>query len=234
MGDSNYILVRTLVEGSATIEWMSSVSLGARANGLVALDTALGANAASACARVDTLEIEASLGGAALLVLRALGVASGERIAQEVGRARANCAMVLNKIIICIIISKRNLVIDARKRMGICVLNSYPDVTIGISSAGAARILTTEVHTSSVGITFEIGFAFTTTSLDRIAHESFLTGADSTTVLDTTFGVGSARRWGTIIAAYLPMIGNLKMRNKDLGKKKFLIHTLSAEDTGAG
>lgn len=95
LGDSNYFLVRTLVEGSATIEWMSSVSLGARANGLVALDTALGANAASACARVDTLEIEASLGGAALLVLRALGVASGERIAQEVGRARANCAMVL-------------------------------------------------------------------------------------------------------------------------------------------
>jgi hypothetical protein len=76
---------------------MSSVALGARANGLVALDTALGANAASACARVDTLEVEASLGGAALLVLRALGVASGERIAQEVGRARANCAMVLNK-----------------------------------------------------------------------------------------------------------------------------------------
>lgn len=168
-----------LVEGSATIEWMSSVSLGARANGLVALDTALGANAASACARVDTLEIEASLGGAALLVLRALGVASGERIAQEVGRARANCAMV-------------------------------PDVTIGISSAGATRILTTEVHTSSAGVTFEIGFAFTTTSLDRIAHESFLTGADSPAVLDTTFGVGSARRWGTIIAA------------------------LSAEDTGAG
>ncbi len=102
---------------------MSSVALGARANGLVALDTALGANAASACARVDTLEVEASLGGAALLVLRALGVASGERIAQEVGRARADCAMVLeefqhkSKIIICIIMSTRNSVIDARETL---------------------------------------------------------------------------------------------------------------------
>jgi hypothetical protein len=96
LGDSIYIVL-TLVEGSAAVEWMSSVALGARANGLVALDTAFSANAASACARVDTLEIEASLGGAALLVLRALGVASGERIAQEVGRARANCAMVLKE-----------------------------------------------------------------------------------------------------------------------------------------
>lgn len=100
------------------------MALGARANGLVALDTALGANAASACARVDTLEVEASLGGAALLVLRALGVASGERIAQEVGRARADCAMVLEEIstqienhIICIIMSTRNLVIDAKEKL---------------------------------------------------------------------------------------------------------------------
>lgn len=100
------------------------MALGARANGLVALDTALGANAASACARVDTLEVEASLGGSALLVLRALGVASGERIAQEVGRARADCAMVLEEIstqienhIICIIMSTRNLVIDAREKL---------------------------------------------------------------------------------------------------------------------
>ena len=62
------------------------------------LDTAAGANAASACARVDTLEIEASLGGGALLVLRALGVAFGEWIAQEVVRARADCAMALEDI----------------------------------------------------------------------------------------------------------------------------------------
>lgn len=159
-----------LVEGSAAVEWVSSVALGARANGLVALDTALGANAASACARVDTLEVEASLGGAALLVLRALGVASGERIAQEVGRARADCAMV-------------------------------PDVTIGVSSAGAARILTTEVHAGSVSVAFEVGFTFTTAPLDRIAHKSILTGADSPAVFHTTFSVGSARRRSTIIAA---------------------------------
>ena len=74
---------------------MASKALRARANGLVALDTALGSNAASACTRVGTLEIKTRLGSAALLMLRALGIASGERIAQEVGRARANCAMVL-------------------------------------------------------------------------------------------------------------------------------------------
>lgn len=103
----------------------------------------------------------------------------------------------------------------------ICVLNSYPDVTIGISSAGATRILTTEVHTSSAGVTFEIGFAFTTTSLDRIAHESFLTGADSPAVLDTTFGVGSARRWGTIIAAYFSNDLKFKNEKKRLEKRSF-------------
>lgn len=86
----------TLVERTAAVEWMSSVALGARANGLVALDTTLGANAASSCARVDALEIEASLVATAILVLRALGEAARKRIAQEVGRARANGPVVSN------------------------------------------------------------------------------------------------------------------------------------------
>lgn len=84
----------TLVEWAATVKWMSSVALGAGANGLVVLDAAFGIDAASARARVDALQIEASLVAAAILVLRALGEASREWITQEVGRARANCAMV--------------------------------------------------------------------------------------------------------------------------------------------
>jgi len=159
-----------LVEGSAAVEWMASEALRARANGLVALDTTLGSNAASACARVGTLEIETRLGSAALLMLRALGIAFSERIAQEVGRARANCAMV-------------------------------PDVAIGVSATGAARILTAEVHASSVSAAFEIGFTFTATPLDRISHKSVLTGTDSAAVFDTTPGVRSARRRSTVITA---------------------------------
>lgn len=75
---------------------MSSVALGARANGLVVLDTAFGSVAASSLARVDTLEIEASLAGTTFLVLRAFGIASAVRITQEVGRATTDCAMVPN------------------------------------------------------------------------------------------------------------------------------------------
>lgn len=77
---------------------MSSVALGARANGLVVLDTAFGSVAASSLARVDTLEIEASLAGTTFLVLRAFGIASAVRITQEVGRATTDCAMVLKSI----------------------------------------------------------------------------------------------------------------------------------------
>ena len=74
---------------------MSSVTLGARANGLVALDTTLGTNATSSGTWVDALEIETSLVATAIFVLRALGEASGKWIAQEVGGARANGAVVL-------------------------------------------------------------------------------------------------------------------------------------------
>lgn len=75
---------------------MSSVALGTRANGLVILDTAFGADATSAHARVDALEIEASLISTTLFVLRTFGIASGERITEEVGWARANGSVILS------------------------------------------------------------------------------------------------------------------------------------------
>lgn len=85
----------TLVEWTAAVEWMASVAFGTGANGFVIFDTALGADTASAHARVDALQIEAGLIGSAFFVLRALGIASSEWVAQEIGGARANCPMVL-------------------------------------------------------------------------------------------------------------------------------------------
>lgn len=74
---------------------MSGVAFGARADGLVVFHSALGADAARALARVHALEVEAGLVARALLVLGALRVAAGERVAEEVGRARADGAVVL-------------------------------------------------------------------------------------------------------------------------------------------
>lgn len=87
----------TLVERPARGERMTSVTLGARADGLVVFDTAFGPVAASSLARVDTLEIETSLARTTFLVLRAFRIASAVRFTQEVGRARTDCAMVLNE-----------------------------------------------------------------------------------------------------------------------------------------
>lgn len=69
------------------------------------------------------------------------------------------------------------------------------DVTIGVGSARAARVLATEVGASAIGIAFEIGFAFTSAALDWIAHPSVETRADGAAVLHSAFGIRSARRW---------------------------------------
>jgi len=76
---------------------MTSVSFRTRANSLVVLYATLGSNTASVSARIDALEIKTSLRIRALFVLRALGVAAGERISEEIGWARADSAMVLSK-----------------------------------------------------------------------------------------------------------------------------------------
>lgn len=83
-----------LVERTAPVERVSRVALGARADGLVVFDAALGADAARSVARVHALEVEAGLVARAFLVLGTLGVAAGERVAEEVGRARADGAVV--------------------------------------------------------------------------------------------------------------------------------------------
>lgn len=74
------------------------------------------------------------------------------------------------------------------------------NVAIGIGSARAAGILTAEVHTGAIGIAFEIRFAFTPATLDRITHPSIKTRANSAVVLYSAFGIGSARSRVTIIA----------------------------------
>lgn len=75
-----------LIERSAFVERVAGGSFGAAADGLVVVDAALGARAARSVARVDALEVEAGLFGAALVVLRALRIAARERIAEEVDR----------------------------------------------------------------------------------------------------------------------------------------------------
>lgn len=74
---------------------MSSVALGARADSLVILNTTVGTDATSAHARVNALEIETSLIGAAIFVLCAFRIATRERVTEEVGRARANGSVIL-------------------------------------------------------------------------------------------------------------------------------------------
>lgn len=43
--------------------------------------------------------------------------------------------------------------------------SSYADVTIGVCTTSAARIGTTEIHASSIGIALKVWFALTATSL---------------------------------------------------------------------
>ena len=73
-------------ERTAAVEGMARESFRAAADGLVVLDAAVGALSARACARIGALEVETGQVVGAFLVLRALGVAARERIAQEVGR----------------------------------------------------------------------------------------------------------------------------------------------------
>lgn len=70
-------------EGSAGLEGMSGVVLGAGADGLVVLDFADGVGAAGAHTGVYALELEASLVGPAVVVLGALSVAFAVGISQE-------------------------------------------------------------------------------------------------------------------------------------------------------
>lgn len=83
-----------LIERSALVERMTSESFRAAADGLVVLDAAFGAGAAGSDARIDAFKVEAGLVGAALIVLRALGIAARERIAQKVGRTRTDGTMI--------------------------------------------------------------------------------------------------------------------------------------------
>ena len=74
---------------------MAGETLGTAANGFVVLNTPIGSDAASSRARIDTFQVEAGLAVAALFVLGALRVATGEGISQKVGRARADGTVVL-------------------------------------------------------------------------------------------------------------------------------------------
>lgn len=154
----------TFIEWATTVERMASVSFRTRANSLVVLYATLGSNTASVSARIDALEIKTSLRIRTLFVLRALGIAASERISEEIGRARADSAMIA-------------------------------DVTIGVGSARAARVLATEIGTSAIGIALGIGFALTSTALDWITHPSVETRADGAAVFHSTFCICSAWSW---------------------------------------
>lgn len=64
------------IERPASCERMSSVALGATADGFVILDAAISALSARSRARIDALEIKASLIPVALFVLGALWIAA--------------------------------------------------------------------------------------------------------------------------------------------------------------
>ena len=85
----------TLSEGTATVEWVSSEAFGAAADSLVVLDTAVSALSTRSIARVGAFQVETGQVAAALLMLRTLWVTARERIAQEVGRARTDGAVIL-------------------------------------------------------------------------------------------------------------------------------------------
>ena len=167
---------------------MTSVSFRTRANSLVVLYATLGFDTASVSARIHALiEIKTSLRIRTLFVLRALGEAAGERISEEIGRARADRTMVLSK--------DKNSIIQFRFRYVYFFLSLYANVAIGEGSARAAWILATEVGTSAIGIALGIGFALTSTALDWITHPSVETRADGAAVFHSTFCICSAWSW---------------------------------------
>lgn len=86
----------TFIKGPTAVERVSGVAFGARADGLVVLDSTIGSHSAGSGARIDALQVKASPGKATLLVLRTLGVTTAEWVSQEVGRARADRPMVLS------------------------------------------------------------------------------------------------------------------------------------------
>lgn len=75
---------------------MSSEAFGAAADSLVVLDTAVSALSTRSIARVGAFQVETGQVAAALLMLRTLWVTARERIAQEVGRARTDGAVIRN------------------------------------------------------------------------------------------------------------------------------------------
>jgi len=85
-----------LVERAAPVERVAGETFRAAANGFVVLDAALGSDSAGSDARIHAFQVEAGLADATLFVGGTLGVATGERVAQEVGRARANRTVVLD------------------------------------------------------------------------------------------------------------------------------------------
>lgn len=168
----------TLVEGTAPVERVAGVALGARADGLVVLDAALGPGAARPVARVHALEVEARLVRPALLVLRALRVAARERVAEEVGRARADGAVVLSSFAPVGLRheekgEKGNRSASLAQRGGAsfafrAVIGegaTYSDVAIRVGAARAARILAAEADARSVAGALAVRLALATTAL---------------------------------------------------------------------
>lgn len=73
---------------------MTGVSFGAAADGSVVLNATISPNAACSVARIGTFQIETGLVTPAFVMLGTLGVASSERIAQEIKRARTDSTVV--------------------------------------------------------------------------------------------------------------------------------------------
>ena len=84
-----------LVERAAPVERVAGETFRAAANGFVVLGAALGSDSAGSDARIHAFQVEAGLADATLFVGGTLRVATGERVAQKVGRARANRTVVL-------------------------------------------------------------------------------------------------------------------------------------------
>lgn len=62
----------------------------------MSLDSAFGSGSAGTRARINALEVEASLVVSTLFVCRTLGVTAAERISKEVGWAGADCTVIAN------------------------------------------------------------------------------------------------------------------------------------------
>ena len=208
----------TFSEWTTAVERMSGVAFGAAADGFVVLDAAVGVVSTSSWARIGALEIEAGEIAGAFLVLGALRVAARERIAQEVGRARADGAMVLQ---FCFHISIQEIAFTLNwallefpanteqvMRDWICKGNierigGYRNAALGVGAAWGAGIVAAEVDASPVGTALEVALTLVFAAVDRVAEEAVATRAHGACVLHPAVGVVTTRRRRAEIRTFL-------------------------------